>query len=274
MASQRSRRRAGSDGQRIASRKRIPAGTRFVADRGTGLVHDLSRERPYCGLEQAFSSGTAETFLRPLSKAKASGLRMDDVCIGARPSDTFDGTKTVLLQMYTPPRKADVGLDLNERLDFHLRLVVGFERNRDRALMHERLARLRVPSVFYQAMRIPEGQEDGAAWGEPSTTIALQPDFGAPADDVRADLFIPRSIEDDERSVDRFTGRVMAALFGVKTVKTAFAKHFARHGYRDLQVYGHLCDTVDDRILPRAHADCSQDTGGSGGGGGGGQNCY
>jgi hypothetical protein len=261
------------DGQKIASRKRIPAGTRFVADRSTGLIHDLARERPYCGLEDAFRSGTAEAFMRPLSKAKSTGLRVDEACIGGKPNDTFDGSKTVLLQMYAPPRDPDVLRDLNERLDFHLRLAIGFERHGDRPEMHERLARLKIPAVFYQAMRITYPRRDNTVWGEPSATIEVNAAAG-PGQDVLADLFIPRALDADEASIDRLAQRVMNALFRVKSVRTAFAKHFVRHGYRRLLVHGHVCDTVDEWIVPRPRADCGQDTGGSSWHGGDGYDCY
>jgi hypothetical protein len=260
------RHRRPADGDSIASRKRIPRGTRFLIDQRAGLVHDLAREKPECGLEGAFKGGGARIWMRPLRTATKEGLRLHHLCIGSRASDTFVGTETILLTMNAPLRPANIVRDLVEREQWGLRLAFGFEGNGDRLAMHDRLDRLGIPAIFSQAHRRRGPDQEKEAWGKPTIRIAIgreqrKPNFD---DDVLADLFIPQALYRDATKIDAFTGRVMKALFSTKTLREAFDGHHRRYGYGDLVVYGHTCDTIDDWITPRPSPDCGEWSLGSG----------
>jgi hypothetical protein len=91
------------------------------------------------------------------------------------------------------------------------------------------------------------------------------------ADDVLTDVFVPRRILGDRAKAETFARRLMRDVFQIATVRDSFRKHFRRHGYRDIAVFGHPCETVDDWIVPKPRPECSVASGGSGGGGGGGR---
>jgi hypothetical protein len=253
-------------GYKIKGRKDLINCGRFLVDNEDMIIHDLAREKDNCELDPLFEQKKAETYTKSLRDAISEGFVTCEECIGTSPKETFEGKNTVLYVMNLPIRSGDPMDGVLERESFKRRLSIIHNNPSDEQSLARILTRHKVGSVFYQASRLRTKKNDPTVWGEPDVVFPFNPNQRptlSSSDDVLTDMLVPSAILNDENKLQEFAATFTGALLEVHTIRQSFKKHAHRYGYRDLAIYAHICDTVDDWLIHRPSPKCSYDSGGA-----------
>jgi len=235
---------------------------RFICDSEGRLVHDLAREKPSCGVDDLLSRGVATTFCESLEKAISAGYGVCPDCIGRSPTDTFAGDSTVLFVLYLPARGATPLDGVLEREAFGLRLGAIHNDRDDEARLVSAIDGNKARGVFYQAFRRQSQGDELTGSGAPDKIVSLGGGTQG-ADDVLVDMFVPRSVSGNADALHETAEKLVQELMSIGVIRRALEVHARRYRYRDLAVYFHSCESVDDWVRHRPNAKCSSSSSGA-----------
>lgn len=252
---------------KLESRKGLAECGRFLLDTERRVIHDLAMEKDTCEFENLFASGNARSHAGSLQDAMAEGFMAHEDCLGESPADTFEGSRTLLLVANVPKHSATPIEVVIEREEFKKRLFAGLLNNRsDEDALNRILSEAGAQAWWYQLRQLEQEDLDPDAWGEPDVVFALNLK-GRPAslsreDDILADFYVPRSVFADENKLRDFARKFLAKLLEVPTMRKSLDGHARRYDYRDLAVYVHSCNSVDEFVIHRTRPKCTSSSGG------------
>ena len=251
--------------QKVSGRHLHPPGFRFLIDAHNSVVHDLAVEQLYCDLDRLYASNTAHVYRKTLLDAISEGFKPCEECIGERASDAFTGRNTVLLVIKLPARRMRAVEAVAQRELFNRSVTEDLSNNKgDQEELFQLVNRYNAGSFLYQAHREAKRERHPKYWGEPDAVFSLygssEPTLGRD-DDFLGDIFVPRAILSDEATVHEYGVAFIKGVLELQTFKRALSKLARMHRYRDLAVYCHSCESIDDWVIHREDAICSSATG-------------